>query len=246
MQAEPREQAQVLQLAELDAHVGRITHSARTLPQHRRIEELMKQRQDAIDALVASETRVSDLEAAVRRSEADLVPVRERLSRNQKRIDDGSVTDGKTLRGLIEEVEHLGRRIGDLEDAELELMEQLETAQSEREQASHRRSEVDTLLRDEVAERDKQVQGLAAQAKELQAERASKLGGVPQPLLDLYEKLRAATGAGAAELKQGRCTGCQLQIPVSDLDGYRKSAPNQVLRCVECDRILVRTAHSGL
>lgn len=246
MQAEPREQAKVLQLAELDAHVGRITHTARTLPQHKRIEELMKQRQDAIDALVASETRVSDLEAAVRRSEADLVPVRERLSRNQTRIDDGSVTDGKTLRGLIEEVEHLKRRIGDLEDAELELMEQLEAAQSEREQAGQRRTEVETQLRDEVAERDKQVQALAAQAKELQAERAAQVGDVPKPLLDLYERLRAATGAGAAELKQGRCTGCQLQIPVSDLDGYRKSAPNQVLRCVECDRILVRTAHSGL
>lgn len=246
MQAEPRDQSRVLQLADLDAHLGRVTHAARTLPQHKRIEELMKARQDVTDTLVEAETVVGDLEAAVRRAEADLVPVRERLARNQARIDDGSVSDGKTLRGLIEEVEHLKRRIGDLEDAELELMEQLETAQAAQVRVAESKTGIESELRAAVAERDEKVQVLAAEAKELQAKRKSQAAEIPEPLLKLYERLRASSGAGAAELKQRRCTGCQLEIPVSDLDGYRKAPANEVLRCVECDRILVRTGQSGL
>ena len=61
-----------------------------------------------------------------------------------------------------------------------------------------------------------------------------------------YERIRAQRGLGAARLARGRCSGCQLEITVSDMDVYRRTPANQVLRCVECDRILVRTPESGL
>ena len=69
---------------------------------------------------------------------------------------------------------------------------------------------------------------------------------VPAALLAVYEKHRASSGLGAAALRAGRCSGCQLQLNVSDLDTYRRAPANLVLRCVECDRILVRTEESGL
>lgn len=246
MQAEPSVQSRLLQVAELDAHVGRVSHTARTLPQHKQIQEAMKTRQELSDALVEAGTVVSDLEADVTRAEADLVPVRQRLERNQQRIDDGSVSDPKTLRGLIEEVEHLKRRISDLEDIELELMDRQETAQAAQARITGQKRDLEGTLRQLVADRDAEVQRLAAEAKELQLARAAKAEGLPEPLMKLYERLRAATGAGAAELRGGRCTGCQLTIPFSDLDRYRKAPPNEVLRCVECDRILIRTGESGL
>ena len=36
------------------------------------------------------------------------------------------------------------------------------------------------------------------------------------------------------------------KILPADLDAYRKAPSNQVLRCAECNRILVRTPESGL
>ena len=78
--------------------------------------------------LVAAETAVSDLEAEQNRAEAEIQPVRERLNRNQTRIADGTIADPKALSSMVEEVAHLQRRISDLEDAELEIMEQLESA----------------------------------------------------------------------------------------------------------------------
>jgi predicted nucleic acid-binding Zn-ribbon protein len=43
-----------------------------------------------------------------------------------------------------------------------------------------------------------------------------------------------------------RCTGCQLEVNAADLGTFAAAADDEVLRCEECSRILVRTAQSGL
>ncbi|HJV14219.1 MAG TPA: C4-type zinc ribbon domain-containing protein, partial [Propionibacteriaceae bacterium] len=53
-------------------------------------------------------------------------------------------------------------------------------------------------------------------------------------------------GIGAAELRQRRCTGCQLEINAADLRTFSAAAEDEVLRCEECGRILIRTPQSGL
>ena len=69
-----------------------------------------------------------------------------------------------------------------------------------------------------------------------------------QAMLDAHaERIRTrGGGVGAAELRQGRCSGCQLQITNADLMRFRAAPADEVLRCEECDRILVRTSQSGL
>jgi len=70
---------------------------------------------------------------------------------------------------------------------------------------------------------------------------------VPAGLLDLYDKLRVQHGGvGAAALRQGRCQGCNLTLYTVDLNAIRAAPADEVLRCEECRRILVRTADSGL
>ena len=237
MLADPADQQRLLTLAELDSEIGRLQHTAKKLPQHARIAELMRNRQAVTDDLVAVTTRVGDLELSVRRAESDLVPVRTRLDRESKRVGDGSVTDPKVLRGLTEEVERIKRRIIELEDAELDLMGQLEETTAQRDELATRKKEVEETLRAEVAVRDAEVSKLSTQAKAAAASRASEAE---------KEKIRTHRGLGAARLHRGRCSGCQLELTISDLDVYRKAPQNEVLRCVECDRILVRTADSGL
>ena len=70
---------------------------------------------------------------------------------------------------------------------------------------------------------------------------------VPEDLLALYEKLRAANGGvGAAALRQRRCEGCRLELNTTEINRIRAAAADEVVRCEECGRILVRTADSGL
>ena len=246
MLAEPQDQMRLLELAELDREVGRVQHAAKSLPQHQSIADLMTMRRDITDALVSATTEVDDLRLDVRRAEGDIAPVKARLERNQQRIDDGSVSDPKTLRGLTEEVEHLHRRIADLEEEQLQVMGDLEEAEARQAEFTAKKNDVEARLRDLVASRDKEVAVLATEAKELGSSRTAKAAVVAPQLLALYEKIRTHSGSGAAALRRGRCGGCSLELTPADLDTYRKAPANEVLRCVECDRILVRTKESGL
>jgi len=246
MLADPAAQLQLLTLADLDSEVARLRHAAQSLPQHQEIAALAAQRREVSDALISATTTLDDLNVALRKAESELVPVKARLERDETRVADGSISDPKTLRGLTEEVEHLKRRIAELEDAQLEIMEQAEQAAERQESLAAGKAEIENRLRALVADRDAAVAALSAQAKRQLNLRPSMTSSLPEPLLKLYDRLSAKQGRGAARLERGRCGGCRLQVTAADLETYRTAPANEVLRCVECDRILVRTSESGL
>ena len=72
-------------------------------------------------------------------------------------------------------------------------------------------------------------------------------GAIPADLLKLYDKLREQQGGiGAAKLYQRTCQGCRQELAITDINEIRAAAPDTVVRCENCRRILVRTAESGL
>ena len=88
-------------------------------------------------------------------------------------------------------------------------------------------------IEEEVAEAQKQRDATAAE--------------MPDDLLALYEKIRSTSGGvGAAALRKRRCDGCHLELDPAALNQIRSAAPDAVVRCEECRRILVRTDESGL
>jgi predicted nucleic acid-binding Zn-ribbon protein len=61
---------------------------------------------------------------------------------------------------------------------------------------------------------------------------------LPQELVALYEKIRAAKGGvGAAALEQGTCQGCHTKLPAREVERLR--AEGGLQRCENCRRILV-------
>jgi predicted nucleic acid-binding Zn-ribbon protein len=247
IRADKGAQLRLLDLQTVDTTLAQLNHRRQTLPLHAAIAQLQTQRVALASDLVAAETAISDLELEQAKAESDLEPVRERLTRNQARIANGTVADPKALSSMVEEVSHLKRRISDLEDAELEVMEQLETAMASRETLHARIAQVDNDLEEAIAERDRQLAGLDGKMVGLRTERAEIVSVIPDDLLTLYDKIGANHGGiGAAELRQRRCTGCQLEINVADLRAFSAAAEDEVLRCEECGRILIRTPQSGL
>jgi uncharacterized protein len=247
IRAEKSAQLRLLDLQTVDTSLAQLNHRRQTLPQHAAIARLQTERAALASDLVAAETAISDLELEQAKAENDLEPVRDRLTRNQARIANGTVADPKALSSMVEEVSHLKRRISDLEDAELEVMEQLEAAVASREALRARIDHVDDSLIETTAERDRQLAALDAEMGGLRAERAEITPLIPADLIALYDKIGAShRGIGAAELRQRRCTGCQLEINAADLRAFAAAAEDEVLRCEECGRILIRTPQSGL
>ncbi len=231
----------------MDSALAQLQHRRRTLPEHAELARLRAEQQSIGSDLVAADTAVGDLELEQTKAESDLEPVRERLLRNERRIADGSIPDAKALASLVAEVDHLKKRIGDLEDAELEVMELLESAIGTRQRLGTRAAELEDAVAQTTVRRDDQLAALDAEIARRRAERAEIAPQIDPALLSLYDKVAASHGGvGAAELRARRCTGCQLEVNAADLGTFAAAADDEVLRCEECSRILVRTARSGL
>jgi predicted nucleic acid-binding Zn-ribbon protein len=239
-------QQRLLDLQELDTALDRLAHRRRTLPELAEMERLETRLTELRDVLVSAEADIADLDREQSKAEQDVDQVRLRADRDQKRLDSGQVSSAKDLENLQSEIVSLQRRQSALEEVVLEIMERHEAA--------------DGRLADLVAERSTGQAELAvlterrdAAAKEIDAEegvtgaaRVAVAKNIPDDLLALYEKLRGQFGVGAAALLRGRCQGCHLALNTTDLNRIRAAAPDEVVRCEECRRILVRTPESGL
>jgi len=243
MRAAPQAQRRLLELQAVDTAIAQLEHRRRSLPELARIAQAQRVRTELGEAVVAARTVVSDLELDQEKAEADLVPVKERRARDQRRLDDGVVTDGKQLTALIDEIEHLKRRISDLEDVELEVMEKLEAATAEHTRLVEERSELETSMRALMASRDEQVAVIDADLAQQRAAREQLSAGLPDDLVALYRRIAGRSGGvGVTVLKGRQCGGCQIEATPTALAAYQSAAPDEVVRCEECDRILVRGA----
>lgn len=246
MKADPKVQLRLLVLQGHDAALARLEHRRRTLPELAAIAAADARLAELRDAVVRAETEVGDLDRELRRLENDVDQVRQRSTRDQQRMQSGAVP-AKELESLQHEVESLARRQSDLEDTQLELMEKREEAES---RAAAVRGELSTVTADRQAAeeaRDTAYAEIDAGSAADTAARRAVATELPADLLALYEKVRATSGGvGAAELRQRRCEGCRLEMFGAELRAIRAAAPEEVLRCENCRRILVRTAESGL
>lgn len=247
MKAAPEAQRRLLDLQAVDTAIAQLDHRRATLPETVQARELQAERARAAEHVIAADTVVSDLEAEQDKAEADLAPVRERLARDRTRVADGSVSDPKALQGLLAEIEHLGRRIGELEDQQLDAMERLEEARELARDALDTKTNVEQRLRTVLKAREEKLCAIAADRGIREVERDALAATMPSELLSLYTRVaEKAGGVGAALLQHGRCGGCQLEANSADLNHYRAAPDDEVLRCEECNRILVRTSESGL
>ncbi|MFE0425121.1 zinc ribbon domain-containing protein [Streptomyces sp. NPDC058953] len=247
MNAAPADQIRLLDVQNLDVRLSQLAHKRKSLPEHAELESLTKDLTQLRDLLVAAQTEESDTAREQTKSEQDVDQVRQRAARDQQRLDSGAITSPKDLENLQKEIASLARRQGDLEDVVLDVMERREAVQERVTELTSRVESVQAKVDDATARRDAALRELDDETATVTKERETVSAVVPADLLKLYEKLRVQQGGvGAARLFQRRCEGCRLELNITELNDVRAAAPNTVVRCENCSRILVRTAESGL
>ena len=246
VKASPQSQLRLLELADLDAELARLDHRRRNLPEAAELARLQARAGELRDGLVVTETELGDLGREQTRAERDVDQVRTRIDRDRARLDAGQVSAARELATLQSEIESLRRRQGDLEEIVLELMERREGLVSRQDELSAERDRLGIETAETTARRDAAVKEIDEQTAKASDQRAGVAAEVPADLLKLYEQIRDSRGVGAAALRAGRCEGCHLTMNTVDLNQIRASAPDEVIRCEECRRILVRTPESGL
>ncbi|MEV4104839.1 C4-type zinc ribbon domain-containing protein [Nonomuraea sp. NPDC049649] len=246
MKAAPEVQKRLLDLAELDATLDRLAHRRRTLPELAEIDEQSKRYARHATEVIEAETEAGDLAREQTKAEADVDTVRIRIERNQQRLDSGAVSSARDLASLQSEITSLHKRQSDLEEVVLEIMERREAADARVTDLIARRDEALATLTEAEARRDAAFAEIDKEAGDVRSRRAAVAAELPADLLKLYERLREQYGVGAAMLQAGRCQGCKVALSIAEMNQIKAAAPDEVLRCEECRRILVRTAESGL
>ncbi|MBV9022958.1 MAG: hypothetical protein JO362_03925 [Streptomycetaceae bacterium] len=247
MKAAPADQIRLLEVQALDQRLGQLDHKRKNLPEHAEVERLGAELAQQRDLLVAAQTRESDAARQQTKAEQDVEQVRQRATRDQQRLDSGAVTSPKDLENLQREIASLAKRQSDLEDVVLEIMERREVAQERLAELARRVEELQRKVAEAEEHRVTVLAQIDAEAAGAAKERELIAGTVPEELIKLYDKLRAQSGGvGAAKLHQNRCDGCRLELNITELNEVRKAPADEIIRCENCRRILIRTPHSGL
>jgi uncharacterized protein len=247
VKASPDAQLRLLDLAEIDGELTRLEHRRRSLPEHEQLSSLEQRDRELRDELATLDAQEGDLRREQAKSESDVEQVRTRIDRDRVRLEAGQVSSPRELENLQSEIESLLRRQSDLEEVVLDVMERREGTQSRQAAATAERAQIATDAAAAKERRDAALAEIGEQVGKASDRRTGVVADEPADLLDLYERLRVSHGGvGAAALRRGRCEGCHLSLNTVDLNAMRAAPADEVLRCEECRRILVRTAESGL
>ncbi|THJ75601.1 zinc ribbon domain-containing protein [Candidatus Frankia alpina] len=247
MKADPAIQLRLLDLQALDAGLDRLVARRRGLPEFAVITERTAALSTVDDEVVGVRTELGDVTRAQRKLENEIELVRTRSARDSQRLESGAVANSRELENLQAELASLARRQGVLEDDALEKMEAVEGLEGQLATLAQRRADLQAEVDAVTTARDKTCAEIDAESARLRQDRAALAPQLPEALVALYERIRASSGGvGAAPLLRRRCQGCHLELSGGDLRAVAAAPADEVVRCEECRRILVRTPESGL
>jgi len=240
MKASKSAQEKLLALQALDSSLIQLEHKARNLPVSKVLDEKNLAFATARDLCVAAETEKSDIKHELSKSEIDVEQVVSRIERDEKRLASCQGSP-KELEQLQHELGSLAKRRAELEEIELEVLVRIEALDQRISSLSKERD----ALHEEVIKfsREKEValEEITRAINATTSDRQVLANDCEPELLALYEKIRAsADGIGAARLHAGQCQGCNLTINAADLSKINALPDDEVVRCEECRRILVR------
>ena len=230
----------LLQVQDHDTAADRLRHRRATLPELAQLASVGDRLAELEVALAEVTARRDDVARREKRLDDEVAAVTSKMAEVKGLLYSGAVSAIRELQAMEAEVEALTRRRTVLEDELFEAMEEREPLDARIAALEDERRVLDaegSRLHAVVAEAQAALDGELA--VELEG-RAKAAAGLPPELATLYEQLRARSdGVGAARLVNGRCGGCHLTLPATEVDRLRRQPPDSLERCEQCGRILV-------
>jgi len=240
MQASPDQQNLIFELQLLDNEIMQANTKLNSLPEIEQLLHIDKRITAATEELATVKAEADQIALELRRGEVDVETVTDRIKKDEARLSSGNATP-KELEQLQHEVGTLRKRQEALEEIELEIMVRSEAITARTNTLTTDLASLETL-KAEINKRLTIASGeINAVITNKQSDREKVVVKIEKPLIDLYEKIRSASGGvAAAALVGNKCNGCNLAINAVEMERIKSLAKDELLRCEECRRILVR------
>jgi predicted nucleic acid-binding Zn-ribbon protein len=231
----------LLVVQEHDTAVDQLEHRRRHLPEQAELDRLVAGF-GGLDARAGEvEAQRHELARSQSRIEDEVASLTEKAAQHDKALYGGTVSNPRDLQAMQDEIASLQRRISQLEDQELELMERIEPLDAELAELAGERSRLDeraAALRAAIAEAEVSIEG---ELVTVRTEREAAAAGIEPELLAQYDSLRGKLGGIAiARMVGGHCQGCHLALSAVEVDRIRKLPVDEPATCEECGRLLAR------
>lgn len=194
-------------------------------------------------ALEAARTRCNQIESERKRLELEVEAKKQQIEKyaNQQ----FQTRKNEEYRALAHEIEMCKDAITKLEDQQLELMEQGETAARELARAKQNAAQARKEIEAQIAALNEREANIKKQLAELESNRDELAAAVEESCLSRYERLfRSKGGRVVVGIEHGVCGGCHMKLPVQTMVTCQSQA--EIITCNNCGRILYYTRDMDL
>lgn len=242
--ASPQDQALLLELQAFDTKLAQLGHRAKTIPEAATLVGFEKDTSVVRQRYAEQRGTLEDIGIELKRIESDVEVVQARITRDDSRVQASSSV--KDVTALEQELTALRKRLGDLEEIELAVMERLETQQLEVDKTSAQLEALALRTAEVEAAKATSLGSIAVEQSIAAAGRLALAASIPADLLALYEKQRSRYGTGASLLRGGVSLASGVKLLENEMQAIRAAAPDTIIMCASSEAILVRTSESGL
>jgi predicted nucleic acid-binding Zn-ribbon protein len=170
-----------------------------------------------------------------RGSEQELSVQEEHIHKIRGRLNE--LKTNKEYQAHLFEIELARKKKELLEEAVLSVLERLEQNEKEIKELEERLREAEEDFNREKAHLESQVNILTQELSELERQHQERARLMDAKVLARYSKLKSARkGFAVAQVRDGTCSGCRLQIPPQLVAEVKRG--DELLNCSYCHRIL--------
>ncbi len=219
-----------------------------------RIFQIQDQLRKAPELLKSAETPLQDILAKLqvlkntgeslvkqrRSSERELATQEEQLQKIRNRLSE--LKTNKEYQAHLFEIELARKKKDSIEENVLEFMERVEQNEQALKELEEQSTEAQKVFDSEKARLETHFANLANELADLDRQQTTLSQLVDKPLLVRYNRLKTLRkGYAVAQLRDGACGGCQLQLPPQLVAEVKRG--DELLDCSYCHRILYMAQH---
>jgi len=240
--ATTQQQRQLLDLQSLDSQLTRLRTQLSELRDDAQLAELRQAGAAAVERAKAVQAQVDEHQAAADEAERVVEETTKRRNTHQSRLDADKVSP-RDVQAVTMEIAELTVRIDQLEEAQVEAMQTLETSQTDLANAQAAIAQAEQAVNVRITTINEQGQQLSKQGKELTIERATLADNLPTDLVTEYEQIRDENhGIGVIELTPEGLSGAGVPISPAELAEIKKLPADELAYCPDTGAILARSA----
>ena len=189
----------------------------------------------AKDELKEKQQHLEELGRQQHSAEWELEDLVNKLTAAEGKLYAGRIKDPKELASLQREVEALRGRRSHLEDAALEVMDEVELATAGVTTLINELKALEAEWHSQQQQLSADMERLKVELADLKQKRQLLSAEIDPQAMELYQGLKKQKGQVVARVEQGICCGCRISLPTTEL---QRARGDSLVQCSSCGRIL--------